>query len=354
MTAHRQVLFWLGILLVFAVLLWLLSSILLPFVLGMAIAYFLDPLVGWLEKQGVRRSLASGGIIVGFFGVVGLILLFLLPVLVTQVTGLIQRIPDLFARLRDSILPLANQLLARFGARVAPLAAPSAGEMLQKSASVLGGFLLGVVSGGLALVNVIALLAITPLVAFYMLRDWPKVLEEIDGWLPREHAETIHEQVRKIDAVLAGFARGAATVCLVQGAYYAIALTLVGLDFALVIGLTAGAISFVPYLGTAFGFISSVGVALYQFWPDWVRVVVVGVVFLIGQLLQDYILTPRLVGEQVGLHPLWVMLGVLAGGALFGFVGILLAVPACAVIGVLVRFAISQYRESEFYRGPDG
>ena len=352
-TVQRSNVFWLSVLLGFGVLLWLLSSILLPFVLGMAIAYFVDPLVDRLERRGISRALASSGIIVGFFLVGGLFLLFLVPALVSQVSGLIQRLPDLVAWARDSVIPLVNGLLPRLGLSRVPSLADTSAELMQRVASVLAGFASGLLTQGLAVVNVFVLLAITPLAAFYLLRDWPKVVAEIDGWLPVEHAETIRTQVRKVDGVLAGFARGSATVCLVQGAFYAIALTLVGLDFGLVIGLTAGAISFVPYLGAGFGFFASVGVALYQFWPDWTRVAVVAGVFFAGQGLQDYVLVPRLVGDQVGLHPLWVIFGVLAGGSLFGFVGMLLAVPACAVIGVLVRFAISQYKESPFYLGDD-
>lgn len=354
MTAQRQTVFWLGLMLGLLVFVWLLGSILLPFVLGMAIAYFLDPLVAWLHQHRVPRALAAAGIMVGFFGLVTTAVIFLAPIVVEQMTSLVQRLPDLFAWARDAVLPYVNSFLTRVGVtRVPTLAQPSA-ELVQRFATLLSGFAAGLLSQGLAFVNVLALLAVTPLVAFYLLRDWPKVVAEVDGWLPRSHAPTIHAELRKIDQVLAGFARGSATVCLLQAAYYAITLSLLGVDFGLVIGLVAGAISFVPYLGAFFGFASSVGVALYQFWPNWPRVAVVGAVFLLGQILQDYVLVPRLVGDQVGLHPLWVIFGVLAGGTLFGFVGVLLAVPACAVIGVLVRFAVSRYKGSPLYLGGTG
>jgi predicted PurR-regulated permease PerM len=192
---------------------------------------------------------------------------------------------------------------------------------------------------------------VTPLVAFYLLRDWPRIVARIDGWLPRAHAATIREQARAIDVVLAGFARGAAIVCAALAVFYGVALSAVGLDFALLIGLVAGGLSFVPYLGAGLGLASSLGVALYQFWPDWVRVLVVLGIFMAGQIVSDYVLTPRLVGDRVGLHPLWVIFGVFAGGALFGFAGMLLAVPACAVIGVLARFALARYQASPLYTG---
>jgi predicted PurR-regulated permease PerM len=232
---------------------------------------------------------------------------------------------------------------------VSALPSASTAELFQRAAGLGTALIARLVEQGLALVNVLSLLALTPLVAFYLLRDWPRVVADVDDWLPRRHAPVIREQARKIDAVLAGFARGAATVCIAQAIFYAVALTLAGLDFGLVIGLTAGAISFVPYLGALVGLVSSVGVAIYQFWPAWPRIALVAGIFFTGQILQDYVLAPRLIGTQIGLHPLWVIFAVLAGGVLFGFVGVLLAVPACAVIAVLVRFAIARYKESALY-----
>jgi len=195
------------------------------------------------------------------------------------------------------------------------------------------------------------LLAITPLVAFYLLRDWPKLVAEIDAWLPRQHADTIRAQARAIDVVLAGFARGTAIVCATLALYYATALTILGVESGLVIGLIAGAVSFVPYLGTLGGAAAAVGVAAYQFWPHWGRIVAVFGVFALGQFLNDYVLTPKLVGDKVGLHPLWVLFALFSGGALLGFAGVVIAVPAAAVIGVLARFAIARYRESPLYGG---
>ena len=348
-TRQRRPLFWIALLLGFCLLLWLLRRILPPFVLGMAIGYLLDPLVGALERRGVSRAVASGGLIVGFFLVGTVVLLLVLPVVVEQTVALARRLPALVTWVRESLLPLADGFLARIGAPQLLDAGLPLGDTAHDVLAVAGRLSTRLLSGGLAIVNVIALLAVTPLVAFYLLRDWPRLVAEVDGWLPRQHAATIREQARRIDEVLAGFARGAAVVCAVLAVFYAVLLSLVGLEFGLVIGLSAGALSFVPYVGAGFGLVSSVGVALYQFWPDWVRIVVVVVIFFAGQVLFDYVLTPKLVGDRVHLHPLWVMFGVFAGGALFGFVGILLAVPACAVIGVLVRFGIARYKESPLY-----
>ncbi|MCK6556739.1 AI-2E family transporter [Candidatus Binatia bacterium] len=346
----RHAVFWVGILAALVLALWLLKAILLPFVLGMAIAYFLDPVADRLEALRVPRSVAAGLIIVAFFLVATLLLMLIVPTIVEQLTTLVRALPRYVEAAAETLRPLVASILARVSASpptdlTQPLAAA------QSMAGVAGHLLNEALSRGFAFVNSVALLAVTPLVAFYLLRDWEKVVESVDGWLPRAQADVIRAQLREIDWVLAGFARGTATVCLVLGAFYAVALSLVGLDFGLTIGLTAGLVSFIPYIGTLFGLLASVGVALYQFWPNWPRVVVVLMVFFAGQIVNDYVLVPRLVGERVGLHPLWVMFGLFAGGALFGFVGLLIAVPVCAVIGVVTRFAIARYKESPLYLG---
>jgi predicted PurR-regulated permease PerM len=350
-TVQRQAKLWLLILAVSLALLWLLSTILLPFVLGMAIAYFLDPVVERMERWGLSRTTAAAVILVGFFILATLLLVLLLPTVIEQVVGLVTRLPEYFSALFDLGRALLERALSALDPNVVnQLKAPLA-TAVQRLAELLATFLNGVFDRSLKIVNVITLLAVTPLVAYYLLRDWPKVLETVDGWLPLEHAATIRTQSRAIDQVLAGYVRGVATVCLTLGVFYSVALTSVGLNFGLTIGLIAGTISFILYVGTLVGLITSVGVAALQFWPNWVMVAVVFGVFVIGQILNDYLLTPRLVGDRIGLHPLWVIFGLFAGGALFGFVGILLAMPVCAAIGVLIRFAIAQYKDSELYLG---
>ena len=348
---RRETVFWLAVLGTAGVLVWLLRDVLLPFVLGMAIGYFLDPVVERLERRGLPRSVAAGALILSLFAAGILALVLLLPSLIEQAIAFVHQLPGLLAALQERVRPLAARVLTTMRATPAgDLTGPAtdaARKLLGAGAFVLGDLM----SRGLALVNLLSLLAVTPLVAFYLLRDWPRIVAEIDGWLPRPHAATIRDQARAIDDVLAGFARGSAIVCAVLATFYALALSLVGLDFGLVIGLTAGTVSFVPYLGFLVGLVSSVGVALYQFWPAWSRVLAVLGIFLAGQILTDYVLTPRLVGNRVGLHPLWVVFAVFAGGALFGFVGVLLAVPASAAIGVLTRFAIARYKASALYHG---
>jgi len=351
MTVQRQAKLWLVILSGSLALLWLLGNILLPFVLGMAIAYFLDPVVDRLQRWGWSRTVSALLILVGFFFLSTLVFVLLLPTVVEQVVGLVARLPQYFSALFDLGRSLWERALSVLDPDdVNQLKAPFA-SAVQRLAELLAAFLNGAFDQSLKIVNVLTLLSVTPLVAFYLLRDWPRVLDAVDGWLPLEHAATIREQARAIDVVLAGYVRGVATVCLTLGAFYAVALTLVGLNFGLTIGLIAGGISFIPYVGTFVGLVTSVGVAAVQFWPDWVMIAIVLGVFFSGQVLIDYVLTPRLVGDRIGLHPLWVIFGLFAGGALFGFLGILLAMPVCAAIGVLMRFAIAQYKESELYLG---
>lgn len=351
MTVQRQAKLWLLMLAGSLFLLWLLSPILLPFVLGMAIAYFLDPVMARLAGVGMSRSIAAGVIIVGFSILVTLVFILLTPTVIEQIVGLVARLPEYFSALFDLGRSLWERALSVLDPEeVNQLKAPLA-TAVQRGAELLGSFINGVFDRSLKIVNVITLLSVTPLVAYYLLRDWPKVVDTVDSWLPLQHAPVVRTQASAIDNVLAGYVRGVATVCLTLGAFYGLALTAVGLNFGLTIGLVAGAISFIPYVGTFVGLVASVGVAALQFWPDWVMITVVFGVFIAGQILNDYLLTPRLVGDRIGLHPLWVIFALFAGGALFGFVGILLAMPVAAAIGVLARFAIGRYKDSELYLG---
>jgi predicted PurR-regulated permease PerM len=207
-----------------------------------------------------------------------------------------------------------------------------------------------VLTGSLAVVNLLSLVFITPVVTFYLLRDWDRIVAKVDSWLPRDHADIIRVQMGEINRTLSGFIRGQATVCLALGTIYGVGLSLVGLDLGLVIGMTSGMLSFIPYLGSITGFVTGMGLAFAQ-GADWHLPAMVAGVFAFGQVMEGNVLTPKLVGDKVGLHPVWIMFALLAGGTLFGFVGILLAVPVAAVIGVVVRFALSHYLASPIYHG---
>lgn len=353
MTARRQLTFWLAGMAVFGLLLFLLSDILLPFVAGMAVAYMLDPIADRLEGWGLSRTMATV-VITALFMVVALGALFvLLPILYHQALDLISRAPAIAGALRDYVLSLSETLFEP----LAPDQIDSAREALAGLAGNIAGWALdfgeGLWRSGLALVNLIAMLFITPIVTFYLLRDWDHLVARMDALLPRKHADVIRDQVGKINDTLAGFVRGQGLVCLILALWYAAGLSLVGLDFGLIVGLSAGALSFIPYVGAITGFLVGVTLAFLQF-DDLLRVAAVALVFAVGQVLEGNFLSPKLVGERVGLHPVWVIFGAFAGATLFGFVGILLAVPATAVIGVLVRFAIERYQASVLYHGGDG
>jgi len=351
MSGRSQAIFWCVALAFFLLLLWLLSSILLPFLLGITIAYFLDPATSWLERRGVSRPVGTTLIAVGFFGAGIVTSILLVPPVVKQSVDLFQRLPGLASTFFQSIEPYLNQAAAAIGAtRPEGLHETLAGG-IEKMASVAVTLVEGLLGGGVALFNILSLLGVTPLTTFYLLLNWPKIIDTLDDWLPRDHAETIRGIVRDINIVLTGFVHGAVMVCAALAAFYGISLSVLGLTYGLIIGLIAGAISFIPYLGTIFGLLASVGVAFIQYWPDWFMVVVVLGIFVVGQLIADYVLTPRIMGSKVAVHPLWLIFGLFAGGALFGFVGMLLSVPATAAIGVLARFGVRQYKDSRLYRG---
>lgn len=351
MTIQRQAIIWALVIAVFAVLLWLLKGILLPFVAGMAIAYFLDPLADRLEKYGLSR-LAATALITVFFLIVAIVLLIVLvPVLYNQLIALVEVMPRLLLRGQEWLVTVGDGRLGRLlgvqGADVEQAISANLGgslDWLVKFISSLG-------TQGLQIVALISLVVVTPVVAFYLLLDWDRMVEKIDGLLPRDHQETIRRLAREINEVLAGFIRGQVIVCVVLGLIYAVGLTLVGLRFGLIVGIMAGIISFIPYLGTIIGFVVGVALALFQFAPDYISVGLVVGVFAIGQFIEGNFLSPKLVGDRVKLHPVWVMFAIFAFAALFGFVGALLALPVAAALGVIARFGIAQYRASRLYLG---
>ncbi|MBP6818247.1 MAG: AI-2E family transporter [Ferrovibrio sp.] len=351
MTRQQHIAIWALIISGFLLVLMALSSVLLPFVAAMAVAYLLDPVADRLETKGISRTVATALITAVFFLVLLIVVLALVPVLLSQLNGFLSRLPGYVESFRDNLLPNLMELAQQYGIPLKLDVKTAIGQHAGEAASVLGKLVAGVLGGGQAVLSMLSLLVVTPVVSFYLLRDWDTMMALIDEHLPRRQAEVIRAQARAIDGVLAGFARGQMMVCLALGSFYGIGLSLVGLDFGLVIGLGAGAVSFIPYVGTILGFVVSMGVALVQFWPDWTMIAIVAAVFGAGQFIEGNFLTPKLVGDRVGLHPVWIMFGLFAGGALFGFVGMLIAVPVCAVIGVLTRFTLERYRGSALYHG---
>lgn len=345
MTRRERQIFWLLFLAAFLVSIYVLRDVLLPFVAGMAVAYLLDPVVDRLERLKVGRALATTIVVLAFFVITIGIVLLLLPLLQHQVEQFVKAVPDYVELIRERVGPKIQELLSGFDEGAAVNKLPDlAGNAMTWIGNIFG----KLVTGGAWLANLISILVITPIVSFYLLRDWDKMVATIDGWLPREQAGAIREQMSAIDQTLAAFVRGQGTVCLILGVFYAAGLSLAGLNFGLVIGLFAGLVSFVPFVGSTLGAILSVGLAFAQF-GSWEPVAIVAAIFLAGQLIEGNFLTPNLVGDAVGLHPVWVIFALLAGGALFGFLGVLLAVPVAAVIGVLTRFALEHYLASPLH-----
>jgi predicted PurR-regulated permease PerM len=348
---RRQLLFWIGVAVVFVVFLLMFRSILLPFVAGMILAYFLDPIADRLERLGLSRTVATTVIVIGFVLVFVLALMLFIPVLAAQLFDFIERIPGYVTRLQELIAGIDPGWLRETVGFDPASIRDNLGGLVSQGASFLSGLFTGIWNSGRTLIDLAGLFVVTPVVAFYMLLDWDRMVAKVDSWVPRDHVHTVRRLALEIDRSVAGFVRGQGTLCLILGTFYAVALTLVGLNFGLLIGLFAGLISFIPYIGSLVGLVLSVGVALVQFWPDWPWIVAVIVIFQAGQFVEGNILQPKLVGRSVGLHPVWLMFALFAFGALFGFVGLLIAVPAAAAVGVLVRFAIERYLQSPMYRG---
>jgi len=331
---------------VFFLVLWMLGNVIMPFLLGAAIAYFLDPVADRLERLGLSRAAATGVITVLAFLLFVVLALVIVPMLVAQTAAAIEAVPQIAKNLQNFLterfpdLGNANSALRKSLDTLGTTIQSRGGEVLN---AVLASF-----SG---LFNTLILMVVVPVVAFYLLLDWDRMVARIDALLPRDHAPVIRRLALEIDRTLAGFVRGQGTVCLILGTFYAVALALVGLNFGLFVGFVAGALTFIPYVGALVGGLLAIGLAMFQFWGQWWWIVAVWAIFQLGQFVEGNILSPKLVGGQVGLHPVWLLFALSAFGALFGFVGLLVAVPVAAALGVITRFAIEQYQGGLLYRG---
>lgn len=347
LSVKQQALYWGIALAVLIFVIWLLRGALMPFVAGAAIAYFLDPVADRLERAGMGRLFAT--IVITSVAVLALVLVVLLvvPALIHQAEEFVTAMPGYVASFQTEVM---QKFPAWFGEDAGLWRAlESFRGTLQDQALSLANSIL---TSSLAVVDFIMLLVVAPVVAFYLLLDWDHLIARVDSYLPREHSATIRRLARDIDRVLAGFVRGQLSVCAILGIYYAVALAVIGLQFGAVIGLMAGLISFIPFVGSIIGGVVSIGLALVQFWGNPTMIVAVAAVFFAGQAVEGNFLTPRLVGGSVGLHPVWLMFALSAFGALFGFTGLLIAVPVAASIGVLSRFALETYTKGRLYLGP--
>ncbi len=345
---RRAAWFWLGALVLLAVALWLLSGILLPFVAGCAIAYFLDPAVDRLERRRVPRTLATALVLALFFVGFVLLLLLVLPLLELEAAQLAALVPQAVAFGQQKIDALVLSAQEKLSPEDLAKLKDMAGGVAATALGYVAQFIERLLTSGLALANVISFVIVTPIVSFFLLRDWDRIVARIDQWLPRRHAATIREQARLIDRTLAGFVHGQVLVGVADAVYYSVALSLAGLNFAVIIGILVGVLSFIPFAGVATGLVLALGLGLAQFGLT-ARLLVLAAIFAAGYATESNILAPRLVGGRVHLHPVAVIFAFFAFWSLFGFIGLLLAVPIAAVIGVLVRFAIERYLASPIY-----
>ena len=354
MTLRNQVLIWIVLLVALVLMLWLFRGILLPFVVGAALAYLLNPLVNQLQKWRFNRAWATTVVLLSVITIVLSIFFMFVPLIGQQIVGLVQRLPGYVGDLQA--------LFARWSPEINEWLGPERAEQLQTSLNDLARQALGffatipgeLVNIGITGATMIGVTVLTPVVAFYLLLDWEGMVRGIESLLPQDHKSEINAILKDIDKSMAGVIRGQGGVLLIDAAFYATALSLIGLNFGLVVGLLAGLLSFVPFVGFVFGVGLSVGIALVQFWPNWWMVLLVVGIFMFWQFIEGNILYPKLVGSAISINPVWMMFALLALGAVFGFVGLLLAVPMAAIASVLVRFGVRKYKESTLYLGRNG
>lgn len=350
---QRNLLFWLALAIAFLVALRLLSPVLLPFVAGLVIAYFLNPVVDRLSAAGLPRGLSTVLLLVLTTAALALAVFILAPPAIEQGRLLLEAMPAQAERLKAVLEDSARGYLGdRYPQAQESVSRAIAGltDGLPALAGTIGQSLW---SQGMAAFNFLSLMLVTPLVAFYALLDWPKILAKVDSWLPRSNADQIRMLAREIDQRVSAFIRGQGVVCLVLAAFYSISLSLLGLRYGLLVGLLTGLFSFIPFAGWAMGLITATGLAVVQHWPEITPILTVVGVFLAGQALDASLLSPQIVGSKIGLHPVWLIFSLLVFSYLFSFLGLLVAVPVAAAIGVLVRFALDTYMRSSMYRGPD-
>jgi predicted PurR-regulated permease PerM len=361
MRIEWQIVFWAVAFLLLGLLLWLFSGVVLPFAAAVALGYLLDPVVDRLERLGLNR-LGATLIIIAFLALVlVLISILIVPVLWRQLVSFVEALPAYAVKLQELISGGLGRLSREYGGILADKLglgreagaglASATNDLVAQAARWVASFLNSLLTRGAALISLISLLVVTPVVTFYMLLDWDKMVAAIDGLIPLRHRETVRGLAREIDIAMAGFLRGQSLVCLFLGSWYGIGLSLIGLDYGLLIGITAGILSFIPYVGSLTALILSSIIAIVQGWPQGKLLLMSLGVVLFGQFLEGNILSPKLVGESVGLHPVWLIFALLAFGSLFGFTGLITAVPAAAAAGVILRFAAGRYRTSSLYTG---
>ena len=354
MTLRNQVLIWIGFFAVLIFAIWLLRGILLPFVVGAALAYLLNPLVNQLQRWHFSRGWATAVVLLSVITIIMSLFFMLVPLIGQQIIGLIQRLPGYVSDLQGLVARWSPEINEWLGPERAAQLQASINDLARQALSFIATLPAELVNIGLTGASVIGFTVLSPVVAFYLLLDWEGMVRGVEGLLPQEHKGEINAVLAEIDRSIAAVIRGQGGVLLLDAAFYATALSLVGLNFGLAVGLISGILSFVPFVGFIVGFGLSVGIALVQFWPNWWMVALVGGIFLFWQFVEGNILYPKLVGSSININPVWMMFALLALGAIFGFVGLLLAVPMAAIASVLVRYGVRKYKASPLYVGRRG
>jgi predicted PurR-regulated permease PerM len=343
-----RLLFWLGFLLIVIIALGMVQSILLPFAAGVVLAFILSPAVGRLERWGIRRSLAAFAVLLVFLIGVVLVFVVLVPLIQNQVVQLIARVPSLIAFLQEQNKWAMGLLQQQLPQDQMDKLQELIDSKLAEAVAWVATLFQNLITSSIAVLNIVSLVVIAPIVTFLLMRDWESIVTLVDDLVPRQSLATVRAQARAVSDTLVGFVHGQALVCLILAIYYGTTLSFARLDSGLALGLLIGVLAVIPILGATLGFVLALGLAATQY-GTWTAILTVVAIFAVGQVIEGNFLTPKLVGDRIRLHPVWVIFALFAGASLFGFVGVLFAVPAAAVIGVLVRFAVSRYRRSTIY-----
>jgi predicted PurR-regulated permease PerM len=359
MRIEWQIVLWVAALAFIGLLLWLFNGVIMPFAAAFVIAYLMDPLADYLQRHGMNRLAATLFILLAIVFVLALILVLVVPVLAHQSVAFIQALPGLLNKLQSLISGVVGKLNAQYAEPIlrklgyhsvsVPDMRASVGDIAGQAAGWFVGVLNSLVAHGAALISLMSLVIVTPVVAFYMLLDYHRMIAAVDDLIPPRYRGIVHQLAHQIDRTMSGFLRGQSLVCLFLGLWYGLLLSLVGLNFGLLIGITAGFLSFIPYVGSMTALVAAAIISIVQGWPHWTLFAEAMGVVVVGQFLEGNVIPPKLVGDNVGLHPVWLMFALLAFGTLFGFTGLIIAVPVAAATGVIMRFAVQKYRESHLF-----
>ncbi|HBN22028.1 MAG TPA: hypothetical protein DD412_02170 [Holosporales bacterium] len=329
---------------VLALFFYYLYPIMMPFGVALIFAYALDPAVSFFERKGLGRTAATSVMVLSVVILIATLLFFTIPFLKDELRSLAVTLPDYLKTFIEGATPKIQTWISSFKGNIQEEIQSTVTENLSKMLKWVFTFLAGLFTNTLALANLVSLVLLTPLLIFYLLRDWPKILDYIHDLVPHTMKSSSLKLGDEINATLSGYFRGQASVCLILAFYYTLTFSLMGLEFAFTVGLFSGLLAFVPYIGFFIGFVAAVGITLAQF-SGFDHLFIVLAIYAFGQVVESFYLTPKLIGGRIGLHPVWVIFALLAGGFLMGFTGLLLAVPLSAILAVLLRFALNNYRQ---------